>query len=140
MFTKKIFLIALIPLILLFLIMGESSYAKSCNPPHQDTAESIVPCGQYENCPCELGDIFILVENLYKRLLEFSTVLAGFLVVVGGVILLISAGSPRMLDLGKSILKWTLVGILLVWGSWLIINTLFLAIGYGIPWSEIKFF
>lgn len=63
--------------------------------------------------------------------------IATLMLIIGGVILLLSGGSPETSSLGKKIIFATIVGMVLVYGSWLIINTLLSALGYRGEWTDI---
>jgi len=105
------------------------------------TAQGLVPCGQEGKPRCELNDIFELVLRVFKFLVyDISTVLAGLGIVIGGILILISGGpgganpitgiaSPNMYSTGKRIITGAIFGWFLIWGAWLIIHTVCLAIG-----------
>jgi len=124
---KKISLFIIISFSILFLVWG-GVYAQTSN--------SLVPCGKPEESRCELLDIFVLVSRVYNFIVfTIATPLAGILVVIGGVTLIAAAGNPNLASLAKRIIWGAVLGWFLVFGSWLIINTLFLALGlpgYGL--------
>ncbi len=108
-------------------------------------AQGIVPCGRYWDPTivgppppghqrCELNDLFRingLIYNVYYFIIwNIATPLAGLGIVIGGVMLILSAGNPGLAGRAKQILWGSILGIVLMWGAWLIINTVFLAIGY----------
>ena len=103
---------------------------------YAQTSNSLVPCGKPEESRCELLDIFVLVSRVYNFIVfTIATPLAGILVVIGGVTLIAAAGNPNLASLAKRIIWGAVLGWFLVFGSWLIINTLFLALGlpgYGL--------
>jgi hypothetical protein len=101
-----------------------------CIVPILTTAQGLVPCGQEGKPRCELNDVFILLFNIYDFLVFYvSTPLAGLGIVIGGVILLTSAGNPGLASLAKRVIWGAIIGWLLIWCSWLIIRAVCLSIG-----------
>jgi len=95
----------------------------------------LVPCGRKtddpittdicECYPCELCHIFVL----FKRIVDWVTVyiiipLAILMFVVGGVFLLTAAGDPGRISGGKKILKTTIMGLIIIFVAWVIVNTI----------------
>jgi len=62
-----------------------------------------------------------------------SIPLAGLIIVAGGVMLLVSGGNPGLVSLGKRMLWGAIIGILLIFCSWVIIKAVLTAIGYVGP-------
>lgn len=99
--------------------------------------------------PCQLCHFLVLGQRIIKFLTQLGTALAIIAVLYGGFFLLTSAGSPERITKGKEALWTALKGIILVYSSWLILNTLLLVLqtggtsGSGIarilsrPWAEI---
>ncbi len=128
---KKLFSILLVSFGLLFLISEITQ------------AQGIVPCGQPGAPRCELSHIFVLILNVYNYVLIIATSLAGLGIVIGGILIMISGGGavsipgvaagPNLYSTGTKIISGSIFGIVLIWGAWLIINTVLLAIGYAGP-------
>jgi hypothetical protein len=98
----------------------------------------LVKCGMDVSCPCNICDFFATLIYIYNFLvLSIATPLAIVGVTIGGVFILISAGSPNFLGLGKKILWSAIIGLFLVFASWVIINTILSMIGYqmGAWWN-----
>lgn len=52
--------------------------------------------------------------------------------------MMISAGNPDLMNKGKQILKWAIIGLVLVFGSWVIIDFILKTIGFTKEnWSTI---
>ena len=97
-------------------------------------AQGLVPCGTEGVERCELEDIFLLVFNVYNFIVwDIATPLAGLIIVIGGVMFIISAGNPGLASKAKSIVIWSVIAWFLIWGSWLIIDTVLNIIGYTGP-------
>ena len=110
---KKILLIA----ILLSLVLT----------PFITNAAGLVPC---EN-NCGIQDFFTMLGNIYNFIAKnIAGPLAIVAIIVGGTMILISAGNPGLAKQGKQVLLLAIIGLILTYGSYLIINTLLKALGY----------
>ncbi|MBM3206546.1 MAG: hypothetical protein FJZ43_02915 [Candidatus Staskawiczbacteria bacterium] len=78
--------------------------------------------------------------NVYKFVVTIIAVpLAGLLVLIGGALIILGGGYPKLLDTGKRILWGAVWGIILIFSSWLIINVFLLALGYNGVWYVFTF-
>ncbi|MDP2637256.1 MAG: hypothetical protein Q8P03_01440 [bacterium] len=100
-------------------------------------AGGLIPCGGPDD-PCNLCDLFGLGTNIINFFLfpgstnnGFAIVplIASFLFVVGGFTMLTAAGSPERTGRGKTILTTTVIGLIIVYASWIFVNTIFQAMG-----------
>ena len=145
---KKTFVVFFIAFIFLFLFLGTTKAAviaaNICDESNGGNL-GLVPCGSAINnsgnltCPCELEHVFVLVLNLYNfAVWKISVPLASLLVVIGGIMLLVSGGNPGLASKARTILWGAVIGIVLVFGAWIIINTILVAIGYNFAanWSS----
>ncbi len=88
-------------------------------------AQGIVSCGQGTGRFCQFCDIFLTIHNVFTFfVLQVTVPLATLMFIVGGLILMFGGGSPSLLTKAKSILKFTLIGVLVVLLSWIIVNSL----------------
>ena len=79
---------------------------------------------------CTLCDLFGGTKNLINFLLLCATVpLATIALVAGGLMMLFAGDNPETLKRGKTVLKYTIIGILVAFGAWLIVNTILAALG-----------
>ena len=102
-----------------------------CSPELQG---GLVPCGRMcddpntdicECDPCTLCHLFVL----FKRIVDFLAKdvlfpLAVLIIVIGGVMFLTAAGSPERINAAKKILTSTVIGLAIIFLSWLIVNTI----------------
>ncbi|MEK7090637.1 MAG: transglycosylase SLT domain-containing protein, partial [Patescibacteria group bacterium] len=83
--------------------------------------------GQVSN-PCSICHIFTLLQNLLNFLWWYISIpLATLMLAYAGFLLMIpslGSGSPPMITKGKKVLKNTVVGIIIVFFSWLFIDTI----------------
>lgn len=141
---KKILFVFLTALIFVsFLPVNTNAQVPLCDESNGGR-DGLVPCGKEVDqnglvCRCELAHVFVLILNVYNFLvLNIATPIAALLIVFGGVLLLVSGGSPGLASRARQILWGAAIGLLLVFGSWLMINIVLSAIGYpgfgGVPW------
>jgi len=92
---------------------------------------SLVPC----DTNCSINDFFTMLVNIYNFIVwQIATPLATIALIIGGAFMMISAGNPNQFNLGKTIVYSAIIGLVLVFGSWLIINTILTTLGYNGSW------
>ncbi len=90
-------------------------------------AGGLVPC----DTTCGISDFFTMLNNIYTFIVsDIATPLAGLAIMIGGGLILISAGNPGLLGTGKKIFWAGVIGLALALGSKIIINFILDAIGY----------
>lgn len=121
--TKKMEKLLLIAIFLLLFLI-----------PSMALGAGLVPCGGGAGEPaCTIGCFFAMLANIYNFLVKMiATPLAILALTIGGVILLMSAGNPSAVGLGKKIIYSAIIGLVLVYCSWLIINVILTAIGFNL--------
>ncbi|MCK4781845.1 hypothetical protein KAS79_02905 [Candidatus Parcubacteria bacterium] len=114
--------------------------------------EGIVPCGKpielNGTCcilPCTLCHFFVMFEQIINFfMLTLVPAIAVLMIVIGGLIFLLSGQNPSGIDQGKRIMTSTAKGLVIIFASWLIINTFFVYIkaaswtGLSSGWFQIK--
>ena len=112
--------------------------ASSCSTNHPEIpTTSLVPCGQYPDCRCELTDLFVMLERIYIFILRYMAApLAGLLIVGGGVCILLSGLNPKFYDTGKTMLWGAFWGVALMLTSYIIVDVIMRALGYTGLWSS----
>jgi len=110
----------------------------------------IVPCGGRDQNPCTLCDIFKMAKTIIDFLLIAIFLIATVIIVIGGIRILTSAGSPEHVDKGKKMITYSITGVLIALLSWIILAELFIALvgkqtaeqggaeGFPWPWNEIQ--
>jgi hypothetical protein len=107
----------------------------------------LVPCGkncddpctkECECCPCTLCHLFVL----FKRIVDFLTLniifpLAVLMIVVGGVMFLTAAGDPGRIGTAKKILTSVVIGLLIIFLAWLIVDTIISFLTTGSPFEAL---
>ncbi|MCX6724053.1 MAG: hypothetical protein NT155_02645 [Candidatus Staskawiczbacteria bacterium] len=102
------------------------------------SADGLVPCGNPGQNACGLSDFFVMLARIYSFIVWYiATPLAVIALTLGGLFMMISAGNPNLMGLGKKILYAAIIGLALVFGSWLIIDFVLKAIGFTGSWSSV---
>ncbi len=89
----------------------------------------LVPCGGEEACTLCHG--FILFKNIYTFLLGMLATVGVLAFVAGGVVIMTAGPNPQRFQQGKTIMVNAVIGIILVAGSFLILNTLVFILNAG---------
>lgn len=97
------------------------------------------PCPTGENCGnYSLNDFIQLAVNVSNKILGLVGSLALLAFVYGGVVFLISGGSSEKVEKGKQILIGAVIGLVIVFASYMIIQFTMDALGYKGVWNIIK--
>ena len=89
----------------------------------------IVPCG-FGGDQCHFCHVFVLIDNIIAFILTCLTpVAAGFMIIIGGIYLLIAGGSPGLFDKAKKALTGAVIGLVVIFVAWVFLNTFFTYIG-----------
>jgi len=115
-------------------------------------AQGLVPCGLSaddpsttdidESADCTLCHGFVLFDNVVKYVLfDIVPIVAILMIVIGGVMMMLSysggledlgggqKGGPAMLSSAKKLFTSVAVGLIIIYGAWLIINLFLFTIG-----------
>ena len=88
----------------------------------QVQAEGIVPTDGKEDGSYELSDFTVLMINVATWILGISGSLALLAFIVGGLMFLTSAGNKERVEQAKKILSGAVIGLAIVFFSYIIIN------------------
>ena len=109
--------------ILLFFILVPVQVLAICEGP-------IVPCGRSGVPPCNLCHLFELLSNVLNYILTCLTpIVGGLVLVVGGIYFLISGASPAKVSQAKGIVTAVVIGLVILFMSWVFLNTFLTTIG-----------
>jgi len=108
----------------------------------------IVPCGGSGNA-CTFCHIFVLLNNILSFILTcLAPIISGLMLIIGGFYFLAAGASPEKVTQAKSILTATIIGLVIIFASWVFLNSFMTAIGVAEPgdflqidlrkWWEIK--
>ena len=94
------------------------------------TQARLVPCGGINQPPCQLCHLFVMLDRIIDFILfYFVFPLGALLLVIGGGMLMLSSGEPDKITSARKILFSTIIGLLIIFSSWLMVNTLMTGIG-----------
>lgn len=88
---------------------------------------------------CTICSVFKLIINIYDFISkDIATPLAIIAITIGGIMMMISAGNPNLMGQGKKILFTAIIGLVLVFCSYLIIGFVLSAVGYTDSWTSLN--
>lgn len=91
----------------------------------QVQAKGLVPCGGPDEVPCRFCHFFVMFNNVVKFVMTILVpVIAVLMLVVGGVMFLFAGAKPEILIRAKGVITSTLWGLLIIFGAWVIVNTI----------------
>ncbi|MBT9150625.1 MAG: hypothetical protein DDT40_00798 [candidate division WS2 bacterium] len=106
--------------------------------PNSATAQ-LVPCGPgtaKENC--ELCDFFVLFDNIVKFVLQkLVPPIAALMLVFGGSMFFAAAGDPAKIGKARGLLTSVALGLVIIYGAYLLISSFFLIIGVN-EWTGLQ--
>lgn len=118
-YMKKRILITFLGISLLFI----ANYALA-------TTGLVPPCGGPGQSACGICDVFKIINNVLRFIfLDIVPPTAVLMVVIGGVTFMTAAGEPSKVALGKKIITTVVIGLVIVYGSWLILGLFLRTIG-----------
>ena len=105
---------------------------------------AIVPCGREGQPACTTCDIFVLASNVINFILFTVTpAIAVLLFLIAGFMILLGGANPGLITTGKNIFKTTVYGLLLVFGAWMLTNTILKSLAGNYfdeqddPWNKV---
>ncbi|MFW5888657.1 MAG: pilin [Patescibacteria group bacterium] len=102
------------------------------------SAAGIVPDGgKKATGDYALEDFVVLMVNISNYILGISGSLALLAFIVGGAILLFSGGGSEMIDKGKRSITGAVIGLIIIFTSWTIINFSMKSMGYEGEWYTV---
>ncbi len=97
---------------------------------NQIQAAGLVPCGGKGEPTCQLCHFFVLFKNIINFILwQIVPPVAVFMITVSGFFMIFSGGNPENIEKGKKIITNTLIGLVIIYATWAIINLFFQVIG-----------
>ncbi len=102
----------------------------------------LIPCGKnyndpdttWDECePCDLCSMVLMGQLIIEFLLKIAAVVAVLAIAAGGFLYMFAAGSQGTIDKAKSIIKYVLIGFLIVFIAWALVDTILAMFGYIDP-------
>lgn len=101
-------------------------------------AAGLVPCGGPGEDSCTLCHLFVMFDRIIDFLLfRIVPVLAALMIAIGGGMYIISRGDPEMLGRAKKLFTTVVIGLVIIYGAWVIVNTFLTIIGVA-NWTGLK--
>ncbi|MFH1841270.1 MAG: pilin [Candidatus Nealsonbacteria bacterium] len=103
--------------------------------------EGLIPCGKDGDilepgespevaARCQLCHVFVMLDGIIDFLLfKIIPLVAVLMLVIGGAMLLFAGGNTNTFSTAKNIITSTVIGLVVIFSAWLIVNTIFMFIG-----------
>lgn len=134
LFQKSKNIIAL-PILLSLLILPVFSYAVTlsvCTNAKGELVQCLIPCGGAAGsgqAACTLSDLVTLVDNVINfALFYLAAPLAVLSIAIGGLLMITARGDTGQLQRGKDIFYNTVIGFLVAFGAYLIVEAVIYAL------------
>ncbi len=130
-FIKKISIfltILALNFILVYPIFAQGDILPEASGPSRCAGLSATECGDYQ-----VNDFVVLAANVARWILGIVGSLTLVMFVYGGILFLISAGSSDKVSQAKKIITAAVIGLVIVFGSYLIVK--FALSTIGITWT-----
>ncbi|NTW22526.1 hypothetical protein HGA34_03215 [Candidatus Falkowbacteria bacterium] len=117
---------------------SDPNYQECCkNPASNSASTEIIPNerGQKASGDYELNDFLQLAVNVAKWIERIVGSLALLMFVYGGFVLLLSQGSSDKVAKGKAVIVGAVIGLVIVFTSWAVINMIVKGIGGSESWN-----
>lgn len=109
----------------------------------QQEGQGLVPCGNPGQAPCQLCHFFLMFKNIFDFILfRIVPIVAVFLVAIGGFMFVfaytgVAGQGETMLNQAKELFKAVIIGIVIIYSAWLLINLFFMLIGVA-EWTKLE--
>jgi hypothetical protein len=87
------------------------------------THAAIVTCGGSAAAMCTLCDLVKGFNTIIQYIMKISIGVALLALAIGGVLYIVSAGESSAMEMAKSTMKNAIIGFIIVFAAWLIVNT-----------------
>ena len=84
----------------------------------------------YPESRCQLCHFFVMLDGILDFIfLRLVPAIAVLMLLIGGIMLFFAGGSPQTLSQAKSVITTTVIGLVIIFAAWLVVNTFLLIIG-----------
>lgn len=96
-------------------------------------AQILPSCGGPDN-PCKICHLFLLINNIIKVvIMGLVPVAAGLVIAIAGIRMMLDRENAEVFEESKHILLMVIIGLVLIYGAYALVNTMFAAMGYANP-------
>ncbi len=114
---------------------GTGPVATSTTSQPKDYSKGLVTCGKTGQSECTFRDLMDMVNRIIRFILiDLAVPIAAIMFFYAGFTMVTSGGSTEARGKAKSIFSSVVMGLIIVAGSWLVIRTLLLILGYDGAW------
>lgn len=89
----------------------------------------IIQCGRPGQHMCTLCDIIRGMNIIIQYIMKIAIGIALLAIAIGGILYVVSAGDSGMMDMAKKAITNALIGFVIIFGSYLIVNTTIVYLG-----------
>ena len=103
----------------------------------------LIPCGKScddpdttkwdERDPCTLCHLILMGQLIIEFLVRMAAIFALLAIIGGGLVYIFSIGSASTIEKAKGIIKYALLGFVVVFIAWAVIGTILTSMGYIDP-------
>ena len=110
--------------------------------PNLDGSAGLIPCGKNYNDPatsrdecadCTLCHLILMGQLIIEFLVRMAAIFALLAIIGGGLVYIFSIGSASTIEKAKGIIKYALLGFVVVFIAWAVIGTILTSMGYIDP-------
>lgn len=115
-----------------------------CDPDTCSIAGSggLIPCGKncddpdtgwIETNKCDLCSLFLMGQIIIQFLVKIAGAATMIAIAIGGFLYVFAAGNQSSIEKAKSMIKYTLIGFIIVFVAWAIVDSILVTAGYIDP-------
>ena len=106
------------------------------------TTGGLIPCGRncdvagtpwFEDDPCTLCHLVLMGQLIIEFLVKMAAIFALLALIGGGMIYIFSIGSAGTIEKAKGMIKYALLGFVVIFIAWAVITTILTSMGYMDP-------
>ena len=110
--------------------------------PNLNDSAGLIPCGKNYNDPatswdecadCTLCHLILMGQLIIEFLVKMAAIFAILAIIGGGLIYVFSIGSAGTIEKAKTMIKYALLGFLVVFIAWAVIDSILVLMGYIDP-------
>jgi len=96
----------------------------------------LIPCNGPD---CKLIHVFFLIKNIMNWMLLYGGLIAAAFIAGGGIMMILGRGNPGKITKARMWITNAIIGLLILFAAWAIINTIFTVLDYALPgeWEKI---
>jgi len=113
-----------------------------CDCDNVPNSAGLIPCGKTVNdpdtdwnecVPCTLCSLLLMGQLIIEFLVKIAAILALISITFAGLLYMFAAGSSGAIEKAKSMMKYALLGFVLVFIAWAIVDSILITMGYINP-------